>query len=82
MYPKRLTAVDLPPKRSSAPAPGPEAIPPESLTGVKALLDDARRQLHAILQDEILMPECPLEVQAGVESAVRSIGAALGRLGL
>ncbi len=79
-YPKRLIAVDLPVKRSSAPPPREESNPPGHIGKVKALLEDAGKQLNAVMQDEALMPETPLEVQSAMESAAHSIGAALGRL--
>ena len=55
-------------------------MPSGHIAKVKALLDDAAKQLHAILQDEDLMPETPLEVQAAMESAAQSIAAASRRL--
>lgn len=48
--------------------------------GVMTLLDDAGTRLHAILQDEAIMAETPLEAQAAIESASEAIRAALGRL--
>ena len=40
----------------------------------------AAEQLRAVLGDETIMPETPLEAQAVMESAVEAIGAALRRL--
>lgn len=42
-----------------------------------ALLEDSSRQLHAAQQNQALMTESPMEVQAAMESAARSIGTAL-----
>ena len=80
-YPKSLIEVDLPIKRSSAPASREEPLPPAHVAQVKALLEEAGKQLHAVMQDETLMPETPLEVQSAMESASRSLGAALSQLG-
>jgi repressor LexA len=60
--------------------PPKKPVLPGHIAGVKALLDDAGKQLRAVLQDDALMPETPSEVQSAMESAARSIGAALGRL--
>lgn len=79
-YPKRHIAGDQPIKRISALALREDSIPPGHIAEVKALLDDAGRQLHAIMQDEASMAESPMGVQSAMESAARSIGAAVGRL--
>jgi hypothetical protein len=47
---------------------------------VKTLLDEARRQLHTILQDKFMMTETPLEVRTALESAADSLDAAVRRL--
>ena len=51
-----------------------------SVAKVTALLEAAGKQLHAVMQDETLMPETPVEVESAIESAAQSIRAALGRL--
>ncbi len=43
----------------------------------RALLGVAAGKLHAVLHDDSVMAETPLEAQAAVESAVAAIGAAL-----
>lgn len=63
--PKRLIKADLPRKR---------------IAEVKSLLDAAARQLHAVMQDETLMPDTPLEVHDAIASAAQAISAAWGRL--
>ena len=79
-YPKRLIEVDLPTQRRSAPAPCGETIPLGHVAEVTALLDDAAKRLHAVIQDEVLMPETPLEVQSAIESAAEAVGTVLRRL--
>jgi repressor LexA len=79
-YRKRLIEVDLPDRRISEHASREKSSPHGSILGVKALLDDAGRQLHAVTQEEALMAETPLEVQAAIESASEAIRAALGQL--
>lgn len=79
-YPKRLLEVDLPIKRRSAPASRAEAIPPGNVAEATALLDDAAKRLHAVTEDEVFMPETPIEVQSAIESAAEAIDAALRRL--
>jgi hypothetical protein len=54
--------------------------PDKHLAGVKALLGEARRQLHTISGDEALMTETPLEVQSALASAAGSLDAAVRRL--
>src|SRR5207247_1246581 len=79
-YPKRLIEVDLPIKRISAAARREKSIRHGHIAEAKALLDDAGKQLQAIMQDEAIMAESPVEAQSAIESAAQSIGAALGRL--
>jgi len=79
-YPKRLIKDDLPIKRISAQARRENSIQSADLAAVKTLMDDAVKQLHAVLEDETVMPETPLEAQSAMESAVDSIQAALHRL--
>jgi hypothetical protein len=47
---------------------------------VKALLEEAGRELSTVMQDELIITETPLEAQCAMESAAQSIGAALVRL--
>jgi repressor LexA len=46
----------------------------------RALLGAAAEKLRAILQDELIMEETPIEAWTAMESAVEAIGAALRRL--
>ena len=78
--PKRVIEVDLPGKRVSAHARREKSIRHGHIAEAKALLNDADKQLHTILQDEAIMAESPVEAQSAIESAAQSIGAALGRL--
>ena len=52
----------------------------QAIAEARALLGDAAEKLSAVLADETIMPETPLEAQAVMESAVEAIGAALRRL--
>jgi hypothetical protein len=52
----------------------------QAITEARALLNDAAEKLREGLEDELIMPETPLEAQAVMESAVEAIGAALRRL--
>lgn len=47
---------------------------------VMALLADAGKQLHLIIQDKAIMAETPMEAQVAIESATEAIGASLRRL--
>ena len=80
MYPCRLIEVDLPGKRVSTHARREKSIRHGHIAEVKTLLGDAGKQLDAVMQDEAIMAETPVEVQSAIESAVRSIGAVLVRL--
>lgn len=79
-YPKRLTEAN--PLNNGIPAHTrrQQAIQPKLFAEIKTLLDAAGRQLHDVMQDETLVAESPVEVQAAIESATESIAAALGRL--
>lgn len=79
-YPRRPIEVDLPSQPISAPARREKSFRLGHMAGVKALLDDAVQRLQAIMQDEAIMAETPLEVQSTIESAAESIGAASDRL--
>ena len=46
----------------------------------RALLADVVKELRAVLEDELLMEETPIEVWTPMESAAAAIGAALRRL--
>ena len=50
------------------------------VAGVKALLEQADKQVRAVMQAEALIAESPVEVQSAIESATRSIGEALAML--
>jgi hypothetical protein len=52
----------------------------QAITEARGLLSDAAEKLRDGLEDELIMPETPLEAQAVMESAVEAIGAALRRL--
>ena len=52
----------------------------QAITEARGLLSDAAEKLRNGLQDELIMPETPLEAQAVKESAIEAIGAALRRL--
>jgi hypothetical protein len=78
-YPKPLSKVDPPSKRGSA-HPRREPTRHRHIAEVKALLNDAGKQLHAIMQEEAIMAESPVEAQSAIESAAQSIGEALDRL--
>jgi hypothetical protein len=79
-YTKRPIKADLPSKRISAHAQQEKSISPGRVAEVTALLYDAAKQLHAVMHDEVLMPETPLEVQNAIELTVEAIGAALRQL--
>jgi hypothetical protein len=53
----------------------------QAIAEARALLGEAAEQLRAVLADEGIMPETPLEAQAVMESAIEAIDAALRRLG-
>ena len=52
----------------------------QAIAEAGALLGDAAEKLRAVLADETIMPETPLEAQAVMESAAEAIGVALRRL--
>jgi hypothetical protein len=52
----------------------------QAITEARALLGDAAEKLRAVLGDEAIMPETPVEAEAAMESAVEAIGAALRQL--
>jgi repressor LexA len=47
---------------------------------VKTMLTEVRRHLDALLQDEAVIAETPVETEAAIESAANIVGAALARL--
>ena len=49
--------------------------------GIEALLRAAARHLHGVTQDEFMMAETPVEVQAAIESAQQAIISSLSQLG-
>jgi hypothetical protein len=51
--------------------------PQQGIAETRALLDAARKELHAITQDAAIMAETPLEIEAVIESVAQAIGAAL-----
>ena len=57
-----------------------DPFPPEQIAGVKTQLEATGRQLRALLEDEFMMAETPLEVQNAVELAADSLDAAVDRL--
>jgi hypothetical protein len=52
----------------------------QAIAEARASLGDAAEKLSAVLADEAIMPETPLEAQAVMESAAEAIGVALRRL--
>ena len=52
----------------------------QAITEGRALLGDAAEKLRAVLGDEAIMPETPVETEAAMASAVEAIGAALLQL--
>jgi hypothetical protein len=52
----------------------------QAIAEARALLGDVAENLRAVLRDEALMAETPVEVEAVMESAVEAIGEALRRL--
>ena len=52
----------------------------QAIAEARALLGDAAEKLRDGLEDELIMPETPLEAQAVMESVVEVIGVALRRL--
>jgi hypothetical protein len=78
----RLTELDLPIQRIAAHARPEKSIGPETIAAVKALLADACKQLHVIIEDEFMMAETPMEVQTAIECAAEAVDAALRRLDL
>ena len=44
----------------------------------RAVLGDAAEKLRALLQDDAILPETPLEAQAAMEFAVEAIGLSVG----
>ena len=52
----------------------------QAIAEARASLGDAAEKLRAVLADEAIMPETPLEAQAVMESAAEAIGVALRRL--
>jgi hypothetical protein len=52
----------------------------EAVAEVRALLNDAGKQLRVIIQDEAIMAETPIEAQAAIESAAEAIATTLRRL--
>jgi hypothetical protein len=79
-HPQRPIEVDPPSKRITAQARGEQPLRPGDVAAVKSLLDDAGQQLRAVLQDETILPETPMEAQSAMESAADSIEVALRRL--
>jgi hypothetical protein len=79
-HPKRRTEMDPPIKRRLAGAQPEKPFRQRHLADVKALLEEARRQLRTVMQDETIMAESPLEAQCAMESAAEFVGAALVRL--
>ncbi len=77
---RRFPENDRCPSEAVAHAPREQSIRHGHIAGVKALLDDAGRQLHAIMQDKAIMAETPLEAQAVIESTSEALRAAVGRL--
>lgn len=69
-----------PRKRQPARARREPSSQPGNIARVKALLKDAREQLHAIMQDEAILAESPLEAQSAIEAAARAIDAVSGWL--
>jgi len=79
-HPHRLTEVDQANKLSSAHARREKSIRPAPIADAQAQLQEAGRHLQTILKNNIMMAETPLEVQSAIESAVRSLEVASGRL--
>ena len=52
----------------------------QAITEARALLGDAAEKLRAVLGDEAILPETPVETEAAMASAVEAIGAALRQL--
>ena len=52
----------------------------QAIAEAGAPLGDAAEKLRAVLGDETIMPETPVEVEAAMDSAVEAIDAALRRL--
>ena len=52
----------------------------QAITEAKGLLSDAAEKLRAVLGDEAIIAETPVEVQAAIDSAVEAIQATLRRL--
>ena len=46
----------------------------QAIAEARALLGDAAEKLSAVLADEAIMPETPVEAQAVMESAAEAIG--------
>jgi hypothetical protein len=51
----------------------------QAITEARALLGDAADKLRATLQEEVLVAETPVDVEAAIDSAVEAIEAALRR---
>jgi len=52
----------------------------QAITEARGLLSDAAENLRAVLGDEAIMPETPVEAQTVMESAAEAIGVALRQL--
>jgi hypothetical protein len=52
----------------------------QAIAEARALLGDSAEKLRAVLRDEVIMTEFPIEAEVAMESAVEAIGAALRRL--
>ena len=52
----------------------------QTVTEARGLLSDTAEKLRAVLGDEAIMTEFPIEAEVAMESAVEAIGAALRRL--
>jgi hypothetical protein len=52
----------------------------QAITEARALLGDAAEKLSAVLADETILVETPVEVEAAIDSAVEAIEATLRRL--
>jgi hypothetical protein len=51
------------------------------IADTRALLEDAEKRLRAVLQEEAIMAETPVEAEAAMERAAEAIAQAIGRLG-
>src|SRR5437899_2267139 len=53
----------------------------QAIAEARALLQDAHKQLQAIIQDETMIGEIPVEADAAIESGSEAIAQAVRRLG-